>query len=714
MTTSSTAPPQRNVNMAQATLLNLWEVVDDYIESHKEESESLPPGNPDEQWEDIPPEPEFIAIPLHISDSDASDLEPEPDAREEEASVEVEDDKREDAELEEVNDGDDSMEAVAEDADEDFVIIKKPRCVCGKVFTTQRTMKRHQRSTGHETGVSIRVVCQFCEKKFTRRNYLRKHIRQQHNVNPNSSNVQLLEELSYNDEVPVQSSKRGMKDLKVGRSGRSKLRYPVRKRVTFVGHQQATSQGASQPKQKLKQKLPRENLPLVNDSSMITSPSHLKFSNKPATNATSGGIIGYQGYALVPKEQPIEPQIESENGNFWADIKIKSEPLDYEEDEQQEELQEEEEEEQEEQKQESQQLEEDTDEEERTLQEVLSLGRPITDSKPISMMQSDKNESAGPVSDKEVVEQQGTTSLATNPEISLPGLSCLTCNKHYASKKNLNRHIRETHGEKTLICKLCGLGFSRKYHLTRHMLRDDHTATKGRKSVVEIYQHWAPELEQTQPTVEDMEPGWQSSLYASNSRNSPKPVPVRKKQVSLKSTSKAAAWKRFLSKKSAKSMTGRKLMANKLVQKAKNKSKSVNKYRVVKRNADAKHENTPTSGQHNNANRTAKKRTLRKQTKSLLYPFDCTECGRSFMVKKSLKRHIKTKHKLDHLQCNICGYVFSSSRRDILVKHMKKQHPDVPLSQDLLGMSSDSLSDSPDVQLPDLEYYPHDDSDKSN
>ncbi|XP_054723735.1 RB-associated KRAB zinc finger protein-like [Uloborus diversus] len=56
------------------------------------------------------------------------------------------------------------------------------------------------------------------------------------------------------------------------------------------------------------------------------------------------------------------------------------------------------------------------------------------------------------------------------PSASKTAHACSTCNKVFASKPNLTRHLKTHMAVKPFACEECGKGFARKEHLTRHML----------------------------------------------------------------------------------------------------------------------------------------------------------------------------------------------------------------------------------------------------
>lgn len=589
--------------------------------------------------------------------------------------------------------------------EEEFIVVKKPRCACGKVFTTNRTLKRHQRSTGHETGVSIRVVCPFCEKKFTRRNYLRKHIRQQHNVNPNSGNVQLLEELSYNEGFQL-TGNTGLPNRVLKRKVKAS---PVVKKITFVGYQEMSDRYKCQENFKSSKRSTRIS-PNVTKSTRCDV-SAVDMHKK---RAICMSVNEHRKCSIVDTASvATAAQAQVENGEIWPYVKVKTEPLGEDDD--------------------VLQMEDDQ-EDEQTLKELLfssktgySIGQQRTlamsseqqshlhhsdaDEEQESHLQDDSNKKEAmvlpPVGEKK-------------PKISIRRLACVTCNKRYASRKNLKRHIKETHGEKTLVCRVCELGFSRRYHLTRHMQRHHVTSSGCSKNDIpistdkgEMQTFNKPELlgeKQIKLLSRDCD-DVESEITLENGKLQ---TPVLRRQTSLKSTSKASR-KRILSQKAKnviKTITSRKMVAIKLVQKAKYKPKLVTKIRAVPKENKVI-QNTICAIDSDAAELSSKRECAspvanknQKYPKSSLYPFECSECDRSFMVKKSLKRHIKTKHKLEHLQCRICGYVFSSSRQDIFAKHMKKQHPNhVASSFEAATNSGDSLSDSLEMQPPLLDYY---------
>ena len=48
-------------------------------------------------------------------------------------------------------------------------------------------------------------------------------------------------------------------------------------------------------------------------------------------------------------------------------------------------------------------------------------------------------------------------------------LTCLVCNKVFAHRRSLNRHLKTHVSSETHVCDVCGKGFFRKYRLEEHM-----------------------------------------------------------------------------------------------------------------------------------------------------------------------------------------------------------------------------------------------------
>lgn len=48
-------------------------------------------------------------------------------------------------------------------------------------------------------------------------------------------------------------------------------------------------------------------------------------------------------------------------------------------------------------------------------------------------------------------------------------LGCPICGKPFATKHNLNQHIRVHSGERPFICPVCGKGFKQKAHMQKHL-----------------------------------------------------------------------------------------------------------------------------------------------------------------------------------------------------------------------------------------------------
>ena len=55
-----------------------------------------------------------------------------------------------------------------------------------------------------------------------------------------------------------------------------------------------------------------------------------------------------------------------------------------------------------------------------------------------------------------------------NIDTSLP-MGCPICGKQFATKHNLNQHIRVHSGERPFGCPVCGKGFKQKAHMQKHL-----------------------------------------------------------------------------------------------------------------------------------------------------------------------------------------------------------------------------------------------------
>ena len=65
---------------------------------------------------------------------------------------------------------------------------------CGKIFTAERTLKRHIKSV-HEIQIKARLQCDLCEKSFTRADNLTRHFQEVHSQS--SLNTQYIRQLAY-------------------------------------------------------------------------------------------------------------------------------------------------------------------------------------------------------------------------------------------------------------------------------------------------------------------------------------------------------------------------------------------------------------------------------------------------------------------------------------------------------------------------------------
>ena len=55
-----------------------------------------------------------------------------------------------------------------------------------------------------------------------------------------------------------------------------------------------------------------------------------------------------------------------------------------------------------------------------------------------------------------------------NLDISLQ-MGCPVCGKQFATKHNLNQHMRVHSGERPFGCPVCGKGFKQKAHMQKHL-----------------------------------------------------------------------------------------------------------------------------------------------------------------------------------------------------------------------------------------------------
>ncbi|RMZ01641.1 hypothetical protein D0862_06292 [Hortaea werneckii] len=85
-------------------------------------------------------------------------------------------------------------------------------------------------------------------------------------------------------------------------------------------------------------------------------------------------------------------------------------------------------------------------------------------------------------------------------------------------------------------------------------------------------------------------------------------------------------------------------------------------------------------------------------------PHHCVEngCGRRFLFLKDLKRHRKT-HAGSSVECPVCNE--NSSRFDNLARHIRTQHPDIPIAEVMEGLS-ESLGEG--LMLPEPLSAAHD------
>jgi len=60
-----------------------------------------------------------------------------------------------------------------------------------------------------------------------------------------------------------------------------------------------------------------------------------------------------------------------------------------------------------------------------------------------------------------------TQKISTNMEDE--SLGCPMCGKQFATKHNLNQHLRVHSGERPFACPVCGKGFKQKAHMQKHL-----------------------------------------------------------------------------------------------------------------------------------------------------------------------------------------------------------------------------------------------------
>jgi len=48
-------------------------------------------------------------------------------------------------------------------------------------------------------------------------------------------------------------------------------------------------------------------------------------------------------------------------------------------------------------------------------------------------------------------------------------MGCPICGKQFATKHNLNQHMRVHSGERPFVCPVCGKGFKQKAHMQKHL-----------------------------------------------------------------------------------------------------------------------------------------------------------------------------------------------------------------------------------------------------
>jgi hypothetical protein len=84
----------------------------------------------------------------------------------------------------------------------------------------------------------------------------------------------------------------------------------------------------------------------------------------------------------------------------------------------------------------------------------------------------------------------------------------------------------------------------------------------------------------------------------------------------------------------------------------------------------------------------------------------CGKCDISFSQKQGLNRHEKEKHGPRHI-CHLCGYEWSSARRYMFTRHMKRHHPESYSPKFRKGLAMVAPSDLRHHSPMPLWPYPH-------